>query len=130
MFPSDIFSCFGIFPYFSLMNTRKKIPYGVSDFEKLIQQGCYFIDNTRYIEQLENMGERFLFFFRPRRFGKSLFLSMLSYYYGLQHKDKFEALFGEQYIGKHPTPMANRYAILFFNFSGITTSKLLCKIKQ
>ncbi|MDX2304757.1 MAG: AAA family ATPase, partial [Microscillaceae bacterium] len=104
------------------MKTNQKIPYGISDFEKLITQNCYFSDNTPYIELLENMGESYLFFFRPRRFGKSLFLSMLSYYYGIQHKDKFEALFGAQYIGKHPTPLANQYAVLVFNFSGIDTT--------
>ncbi|MDX2304525.1 MAG: AAA family ATPase, partial [Microscillaceae bacterium] len=104
------------------MKTNQKIPYGVSDFATLIQSRSYFMDNTPYIELLENMGERFLFFFRPRRFGKSLFLSMLSYYYGTQHKDKFEALFGAQYIGKHPTPLANQYAVLVFNFSGIDTT--------
>jgi hypothetical protein len=103
------------------MKLHKKIPYGVSDFEKLIQQNCYFMDNTHYIEQLESMGESYLFFFRPRRFGKSLFLSMLWYYYDLRYKDKLESLFSELYIGKHLTPLASQYAVLFFNFSNINT---------
>jgi uncharacterized protein YlbG (UPF0298 family) len=104
------------------MKTHQKIPYGISDFASLIKEQYCFIDNTRYIEMLENMGGSYLFFFRPRRFGKSLFLSMLSYYYGIQHKDKFESLFSEQYIGKHPTPMVNQYAVLFFDFQDIDTT--------
>ena len=98
-----------------------RIPYGISSYEKLITDGCYYIDRTGYIELLERLGEPYLFMVRPRRFGKSLFLSTLEYYYGLEHKDKFEALFGNYYIGKHPTPQANSYLVLKLSFSAINT---------
>lgn len=66
----------------------KKIPYGISDYEKLISQDFYYVDKTMYLEELENIG-RTLVFLRPRRFGKTLFTSMMSYYYDINSKDKF-----------------------------------------
>ena len=66
----------------------KKIPYGISDYEKLIRQDFYYVDKTMYLEELENIG-RTLVFLRPRRFGKTLFTSMKSYYYDINSKDKF-----------------------------------------
>ncbi|RMG28993.1 MAG: AAA family ATPase, partial [Bacteroidetes bacterium] len=67
-----------------------KIPYGISNFETLVERGQYYIDRSMYIEQLENFFSSYLFFVRPRRFGKSLFLSVLEYYYGLEYRDRFE----------------------------------------
>ncbi|OQY10180.1 MAG: 9-O-acetyl-N-acetylneuraminate esterase, partial [Fusobacteriia bacterium 4572_132] len=99
---------------------RKKIPYGISNFEKLIKENYYFIDKTKYIEILENLNEQYLIYLRPRRFGKSLFVSMLEYYYGIEYKDN--NLFNELYIGKKPTQKRNSYYILKFNFSGINTN--------
>lgn len=99
-----------------------KIPYGVSNFETLRNRGQYYVDRTMYIEQLENFFSSYLFFLRPRKFGKSLFLSLLDYYYNINHKEKFEQLFSPYYIGKHPTPLANQYLILRFDFSQINTS--------
>jgi len=98
---------------------RKKIPYGISNFEKLIKENYYFIDKTKYIEILENLNEQYLVYLRPRRFGKSLFVSMLEYYYDIKSKEN--NLFDELYIGKNPTPKRNSYYILKFNFSGINT---------
>ena len=99
-----------------------KIPYGsVGTFNDLISQGYLYIDRTQYIAILESLSKKHLFFLRPRRFGKSLFVSVLDYYYGLEHADKFEKLFGNLHIGKHPTPLRNSYLILKFNFSGINT---------
>ncbi|MEN0047043.1 MAG: AAA family ATPase, partial [Bacteroidota bacterium] len=106
--------------YFS--NNMQKVPYGISNFEMLISEGYFYIDRTPYIELLENMHYRYLFFLRPRKFGKSLFLSVLEYYYDLNLKDKFEPLFGQFYIGQNPTPKANQYLILQFDFSQIDTS--------
>jgi hypothetical protein len=101
-----------------------KLPYGISNFETLVERGNYFVDRTNYLERLESLSESYLLFLRPRRFGKSLWISIMQYYYGLEHKDKFETLFGKYYIGKHPTPLANKYLVLKFNFDGIdTTSK-------
>ncbi len=99
-----------------------KIPYGsVGTFKDLITEGYYYIDRTNYIEKLEQLSEKHLFFLRPRRFGKSLFVSVLDYYYNIEHKDEFEQLFGNYYAGKHPTPLRNSYLILSFDFSGIDT---------
>ncbi|MCO6490024.1 MAG: AAA family ATPase [Phaeodactylibacter sp.] len=99
-----------------------KIPYGISNFETLVERGQYYVDRTMYIEQLEAFFSSYLFFVRPRRFGKSLFLSVLEYYYGIQYKDKFERLFGNYHIGRQPTDLANRYLILKFDFSQMNTA--------
>ncbi len=99
----------------------KLIPYGQSNYKTVATQNFYYVDKTRYLELLEQMGTRFLFFLRPRRFGKSLFVSMLRHYYDRNLNDEFEALFGHTYIGQHPTPLRNAYPVLFFTFSGIKT---------
>ena len=99
-----------------------KIPYGISNFETLNQRNQYYVDKTPFIEKLEGFFSSYLFFVRPRRFGKSLFLSVLEYYYGLQYKDKFDRLFGKYYIGQNPTPLANQYLILKFDYSRVDTS--------
>jgi hypothetical protein len=101
---------------------RKKLPYGISNFGALIEQGYYYIDKTRFIELLENEQNKTILFTRPRKFGKSLLTSMLSYYYDFNYADKFDSLFGELYIGKNPTPFHNSYVVLNLDFSGIDTS--------
>ena len=98
-----------------------KIPYGISDFEKLRNENYLYIDKTKFIEKLDRMGSEYLFFIRPRRFGKSLFLSTLSHYYDLNNKEQFKDLFGDLYIGKNPTELRNKYIILKINFSGLNT---------
>lgn len=100
-----------------------KIPYGISNFSNMPLEGYLYIDRTNYIEKLENRGEKAIHYVRPRRFGKSLFLSMLHHYYGREHKDQFDALFGNYYIGQHPTSRANAYLVLSFDFSGINTKE-------
>ncbi len=104
------------------MNQNIKLPYSVSNFEDLVNQDYYYVDKTSYIEVLEGMDKKYFFYLRPRRFGKSLFISTLHYYYyGLEHKDKSQQLFGKYYIGGHPTPMANKYLVIVFEFTQITT---------
>ena len=100
----------------------KKLPYGISNYEELVEDGYYYIDKTKYIEKLENLPEKRIIFLRPRKFGKTLFTSTLENYYDLKKIDKFEKLFGNAYIGKNPTNLKNKYHILKFNFSGIDTS--------
>jgi len=97
----------------------KKIPYGQADYKNIIDNNFLYIDKTKYIEKLEKLNERFLIFLRPRRFGKSLFISMLHYYYDNYYKDKFKNLYGDTYIGKNPTKDVNKYLIMRFNFSAI-----------
>ena len=99
----------------------KKLPYGISDYGKIVEENYYYVDKTEYIEKLENLAERYIMFLRPRKFGKTLFTSVLENYYDINKKDKFEKLFGETYIGNHSTEMKNSYYILRFNFSGINT---------
>lgn len=100
----------------------EKIPYGISNFKKLRENDYFYIDKTGYIEQLESYGEPYIFFLRPRRFGKSLFISLLDTYYDFKNKDSFDDYFKGLYIGDKKTPLASSYYILKFNFSGINTS--------
>jgi len=96
----------------------KKIAYGVSNFKDLITEDSLYIDKTFYIDKLENEG-KFNVFLRPRRFGKSLFLSSVWYYYDIRFKSSFDSIFGKLYIGKNPTPLMSSYKVLFMDFSGI-----------
>ena len=100
---------------------KLKMPYGISNYEKLITENYYYVDKTKYIEKLENLPEKSIMFLRPRKFGKTLFTSVLEYYYDKKRADKFEKLYGNTYIGKNPTKQKNSYCILRFNFSGIDT---------
>ena len=100
----------------------KAIPYGISDYEKLINNNCYYVDKTKYIELLEIPSNSYVMFLRPRKFGKTLFTSVLENYYDINKKGSFDKLFGETYIGKHPSKLKNSYYILRFNFSGIDTT--------
>ena len=99
----------------------KKLPNGISNYEELVEDGYVYVDKTPYIEKLESLSDKRIMFLRPRKFGKTLFTSVLENYYDVLKKDKFEKLFGETYIGKNPTPNKNSYDILKFNFSGIDT---------
>ena len=100
----------------------KKLPYGISDYERIMENDCYYVDKTEYIEKLEDVPAPYIMFLRPRKFGKTLFTSVLENYYDVKKVDKFEKLFGETYIGKNPTKLKNSYYILRFNFSGIDTT--------
>ena len=100
------------------MSHVKQLPYGISDFETVMQDGLYYVDKTMYIPLLEDQ-PRNLMFIRPRRFGKSLLLSMLKTYYDKAKKDKFEELFGSLWIGQHPTPLMGRYEVMHLDFSQI-----------
>jgi Predicted AAA-ATPase/PD-(D/E)XK nuclease superfamily len=98
-----------------------KIPYGESNFTTVMQDGYFYQDRTAFIRNLE-AAPKFIYYLRPRRFGKSLFVSMLQHYYGLEFQTEFETLFGSLNIGKKPTPLANQYMVLKFEFSGIHTN--------
>ena len=100
----------------------KKLPYGISDYEKIVEENYYYVDKTSYIEKLENLAERYIMFLRPRKFGKTLFTSVLENYYDVNKKESFDKLFSETYIGKNPSKLKNSYYILRFNFSGIDTN--------
>ena len=97
---------------------RKRIPYGMQNFEDVIKEDCYYVDKTPFIEQIEE-SNKYFFFIRPRRFGKTLTLSMLENYYDINKKDKFEEIFGKLYIGQNPTPEHNTYLIIHLNFAEV-----------
>ena len=100
------------------MAIAKRVPYGVSNFKKIIKFNQYYVDKTMYIPMLEDQPD-YLIFIRPRRFGKSLFLSMLETYYDCNLKDQFKELFGELWIGSHPTPLQGEFQVLTLDFSQV-----------
>ena len=100
------------------MATYKALPYGISDFGQIRNESLYLVDKSMYIETMEKAGH-FLFLIRPRRFGKSLFLSMLRYYYDIAEKDNFQELFKGLWIAEHPTPNQGRFQVMHIDFSQI-----------
>ena len=98
------------------MKPLAKIPYGIADYVTIRTEDMIYVDKTSYIEELENMG-RYLFFLRPRRFGKSLLINQMGTYYNVLNKDRFQELFSGTYIGDHPTPKAGSFLVLKLNFS-------------
>ncbi|MGN0048580.1 MAG: ATP-binding protein [Bacteroides sp.] len=100
------------------MDGIKQIPYGVSDFRSVMEQNLYYVDKSMYLAELEKQ-PRTLIFIRPRRFGKSLFLSMMRAYYDKSLAGEFDRLFGSLWIGRHPTPLRNHYQVLYLDFSRI-----------
>ncbi|MCQ2210407.1 MAG: ATP-binding protein [Paludibacteraceae bacterium] len=104
----------------------KKIPYGKCNFEDIRLQNMYYVDKSRYIREVEDSSD-FFFFIRPRRFGKSLFLSMLENYYDMNRREKFDSLFGDLWIGQHPTEQRNSYAVMTLDFSCITAGLDRCE---
>lgn len=98
------------------VSDSKLLPYGMMNFAVIRRDDYYYVDKTSFIPLIER-SDRFFFFIRPRRFGKSLTLNMLQHYYDVNAKDKFDALFGDLYIGQHPTKDRNSYLVLKLNFS-------------
>ncbi|NIM12324.1 MAG: AAA family ATPase [Candidatus Aminicenantes bacterium] len=96
----------------------KKIPYGISDYERIAQQNYYYVDKTEYLEVIEKAGD-YLFFIRPRRFGKTLLLSMMEVYYDVYYKDRFEEFFKGSWIYDNSTNERGKYLTLSFNFSEV-----------
>ena len=98
------------------MDGIRQIPYGVSDFLSIREDNLYYIDKTMYLAELESQPDT-LFFVRPRRFGKSLFISMMQAYYDKAMAGRFDELFGDLWVGKHPTPLRTRYQVMYFDYS-------------
>ena len=101
----------------------KRIPYGVIDYKKLIEEDYVYVDKTMYLSELENEKD-VLIYLKPGRFGKSLFTSMLRYYYDVNSESDFETLFKGTYVYDNPTPNKNNYYVLKFDFSGLTTANM------
>jgi hypothetical protein len=99
----------------------KRIPYGLANYERVVQTNCYYVDKTMYLNTIEEASD-YLFFIRPRRFGKSLLLSMMEMYYDVHYKDRFEELFKGTWVFDHPTSERGSYLVLSFNFSAVDPS--------
>ena len=108
------------------MEKTRPILYGVADYALLRQKNAWFVDRTAKIRDLEDTA--YAMFLRPRRFGKSLLLSMLEYYYDVAFADRFDELFGGTDIGANPTDERGKYLALYFDFSGI--SKEIGKVQD
>ena len=96
----------------------KKIAYGMSDFKEIIKNDYYYIDKTKFIEKIED-NSNFLFFLRPRRFGKSLLISTLESYYDINYRDEFDTFFKDTYILSHPTSLKSSFYVMRFDFSRV-----------
>lgn len=107
----------------------KKIPYGISNFETIVKGNYIYVDKTKYIEMLEDYAP-YQFFIRPRRFGKSLFISMLDNYYDINKENKFNELFKDLYIGKNPTVDRNKYLVWKISFAGIDSGNGQDKLRE
>ena len=94
----------------------RRIPYGIQGFEMLRRDNCYYVDKTRFIQEIE-YANKYFFLVRPRRFGKTLTMTMLETYYDINKKDKFEEIFSGLWIGDHPTANRNSYLVLHLNFA-------------
>ena len=92
-----------------------RIPYGWADFRAIRLENRLYVDKTRFVHALEE--ERYVFLIRPRRFGKSCWVSLLDNYYERNRADAFEAVFGGTDLGRQPTDNRHRYVVLRFNFS-------------
>ena len=110
------------------MGDCKKILYGVSDYARIRKENGWFIDRTGFIRDLENTA--FAMFLRPRRFGKSLLISILQSYYDVNYKDRFEELFSGTDIGAKPTDERGRYLVLYYNFSAVDKDVLSAYFEQ
>ena len=107
---------------------EKLVPYGIMNYEELIRSNCYWVDKTHYIPQLEQI--RNPVFLRPKRFGKSLWCSMLEYYYDVHYADQFDELFGQTRIGQNPTPQHNQHIVVSLDFSPIEVGRSVYDIEH
>jgi len=107
---------------------KRRVPYGVANYEEIVAKGGYFVDKTSYIEKLEEIENPV--FLRPRRFGKSLWCRILECYYSVRLKDRFDELFGHTWIGKNPTPLRNACLVLHLDFSIVEVGRELGIIER
>jgi len=106
-----------------------KFPYGISNFHRLITEKFFYVDRTSHIRLIEDAGDQLLFL-RPRRFGKSLLISMLENYYDVAKADEFEKLFGDLAIGKNPTPNHNKYYVMTWDFSMVESQNVVENMRK
>ncbi len=107
---------------------KKQILYGEANYANIIYKNGYFVDKTEYIAKLERVSNAV--FLRPRRFGKSLFCSMLKYYYDVNYADRFDEFFGHTWIGQNPTGNQNKYIVLLLDFSNVDVASTIHEIER
>jgi len=98
-----------------------KNPYAISNFESIRLEGFTYVDRTSRIPSTEDVG-KYLLFLRPRRFGKSLWLTTLRTYYDIAKADQFDKLFQGTWIYDNPTPLHNQYFVMEWDFSCVDSS--------
>ena len=106
---------------------KKRVLYGNANYAEIVRDHGYFVDKTAYIAQLEPVKNAV--FLRPRRFGKSLWCRMLECYYNINQRGEFDELFGQTYIGQHPTPQRNTFFVLALDFSVVDSTGALDDIE-
>ena len=98
----------------------KKIPIGVEDFKKIIEENYYYVDKTKFIEDILNDGAQVKLFTRPRRFGKTLNMFMLKYFFDVRDKEKNRELFNNLYIENSPIfSEQGKYPVIFVSMKGV-----------
>ena len=107
---------------------KKRIPYAVANYEEIVHDDYYFVDKTRFIHELERY--KIPVYLRPRRFGKSLWCSILECYYDVNRADRFDELFGETDIGREPTEMRNSHLVMRFDFSKVEVAHQLPELEK
>ena len=112
----------------------KKIPIAVEDFREIIEQDYYYVDKTKFIEEILNDGAKIKLFCRPRRFGKTLNMSTIKYFFDIKNKDENRKLFNSLYIENSPLiEEQGKYPVIFLSMKGISSSNFkdaLDKIKE
>ena len=106
----------------------RQIPYAVANLEEIREENYFFVDKTRFIEELERY--KVPVFLRPRRFGKTLWCSILECYYDINKADAFDSLFGGLHIGRHPTQLKNQFLVLRLNFSEVEVKPELDRLEE
>ncbi len=101
---------------------KRQLPYGLADFTRIKRENWYYIDKTRFIPLVEQE-QSFLYFLRPRRFGKSLLVNMLIAYYDIFYKDEYDLIFKNTWILNNPTKLKNSFYILKFDFSAVDVTR-------
>ena len=102
------------------MRDKKPLPIGIDDFKTIIEEDYYYADKTKMIESLLDDGAGVTLFTRPRRFGKTLNMSMLNYFFNLKNKEENRKLFENLYISKSKyMNQQGEYPVIYLSFKDI-----------
>ena len=98
----------------------KRIPIGLSDFKELIEENYYYFDKTKFIDEVIKDGAKVKLFTRPRRFGKTLNMSMLKYFFDIEKKEENRKLFKDLYIEKTESfKEQGQYPVIFLSLKDL-----------